>query len=227
MQAGIAAFRRQNGEHARFDDLLLRPRVEARLRVKRAIDAIKEKAREPSLRAAKKMYEANRDSFQAAPCIRASQIVKHVNETATEEEARQAMERALAELEAGASFKKTVAKYSDCPERPATWAFFPLGHMVEEFDEAVFPLAVGERTGIFQTFRGFHIVEVTGKRPMGPRPFAEVREQIEKTLRAAAEYEALRAATEQFRKKAEVRRVTEEEFTQFTFAAAGGAARAS
>lgn len=68
VQAVMAEFRQQNGEHARFDELTLRPRIEARLRVSRAIREIKAQARNPSEREAKQRYRENPDSFHAPPC---------------------------------------------------------------------------------------------------------------------------------------------------------------
>jgi parvulin-like peptidyl-prolyl isomerase len=208
VQAAIAEFRTQNGEHAAVDERVLRATVEARLLVHRKIDEIKREARQPSLRATKKMFNENRDSFHAPPCIRASQIVKHKTETVPPEQARAAVEVALAELEAGAAFADVAARHSDCPAAGGDLGYFPREHMVDEFDQAVFPLEIGERTGVFETWLGFHIVKLTERRPASARPFKEARERIEKTLRAAAEFEAMRAATERFRANADIRRVT-------------------
>ncbi len=193
---------------------MLRVTIEARLRVHGKIEEMKREARAPSLRSTKKMFSEHRDSFHAPPCIRASQIVKHKTETVTPEEARAAVEVALAELDAGAVFADVAARHSDCPAAGGDLGYFPREHMVDEFDQAVFPLEIGERTGIFETWLGFHIVKLTDRRPASARPFKEVREQIEKTLRAAAEFEALRTATERLRAKADIRRVTWEQLSR-------------
>jgi hypothetical protein len=65
VQAAFAEFRTQNGEHAAVDERVLRATAEAQLLVHRKIEEIRREARQPSLRATKKMFNENRDSFHA------------------------------------------------------------------------------------------------------------------------------------------------------------------
>jgi parvulin-like peptidyl-prolyl isomerase len=78
-------------------------------------------------------------------------------------EARAQMETALAALLAGESFEKVAAETSDGPMgvRGADLGWFTRGEIGPAFDEAVFALAPGERSGIIESPFGFHIVQRT------------------------------------------------------------------
>ena len=78
-------------------------------------------------------------------------------------EARAQMEAALAALLTGESFEKVAAETSDGPMgvRGADLGWFTRGEIGPAFDEAVFALSPGERSGIIESPFGFHIVQRT------------------------------------------------------------------
>jgi peptidyl-prolyl cis-trans isomerase SurA len=81
----------------------------------------------------------------------------------TLEEARSRMQEALDALVAGTSFEEVAAVYSDGPMgvRGADLGWFTRGEIGPAFDEAVFALKTGERSGVIESPFGFHIVQRT------------------------------------------------------------------
>lgn len=128
-----------------------------------------------------------------------------------EAEAKAQIEAALAELEAGAPFAEVAERFSDCKGNGGDIGYFSRGEMVDEFEAVVFSMRPGERSGVFRTPFGFHIAEVREARPPGIPGLDEVRERIERTLTAAAEYAALRRETQRLRDNAVVRRISRQE----------------
>ena len=78
--------------------------------------------------------------------------------------------------------------------------------MVEEFDDAVFPLAAGEVSPIFRTPFGFHIAKVYERRLAHTPSLNEVRSQLEDTIWRQTRIGVVRAYTEQLRAQAEIRK---------------------
>ncbi|MDA0191000.1 MAG: peptidyl-prolyl cis-trans isomerase, partial [Proteobacteria bacterium] len=76
--------------------------------------------------------------------------------------------------------------------------FFGRGMMVKPFEESVFGMQEGEISGIVQSEFGFHIIKLTGIKPLKQRPFAEVRAEIEGELKRQAASRQFAEAAEQF-----------------------------
>ena len=106
--------------------------------------------------------------------MNAAHIVKHVDETHAEADARAGIEAALAALERGEPFAAVADRYSDCKGNGGDLGSFERGVMVEEFDNVVFAMKPGERSPIFRTPFGFHIAEVRSRQPGGG--IADLRE---------------------------------------------------
>lgn len=172
----------ESGCVAPAGDEELRRELETRFRAERLLARVTEKATAPKNKEISEYYKKNREQFQTPEMIHAAHIVKNVDEFSSEAAARAAIEEAGRELEAGAPFEEVADRVSDCPGNGGDLGFFPRGQMVEEFDEAVFPLEVGRRSGIFRTPFGFHIARVIARTPAGMRGLDEVREQISQML---------------------------------------------
>lgn len=61
--------------------------------------------------------------------------------------------------------------------------YFGRGAMAKPFEDMVFKMPVGAISEIVETEFGLHIIQTTGERGKGKRSFAEVREEIEGSLR--------------------------------------------
>ncbi|HEX6201611.1 MAG TPA: peptidyl-prolyl cis-trans isomerase [Thermoanaerobaculia bacterium] len=130
-------------------------------------------------------YQQNQDEFRTEEQVEARHILLRTGER-TAAEARQQLEAAKARIAAGEDFAALVRELSEEPgagERGGSLGYFGRGAMVPEFEAAAFGAEVGEVVGPIETPFGVHILEVTGRRQAGVRPFAEVRAEIVQRLR--------------------------------------------
>jgi parvulin-like peptidyl-prolyl isomerase len=207
IQRECQAFQARNGGHGAYEAHVLRSQVEARLRVKRAVEEIRKQALAPAEEAIRETYERYKDTFQSPERVRAAHIVKHTGEGLDEAEAKLGIEQAQAELERGTEFAAVAEQFSDCKGKGGDIGWFARGAMVQEFENIIFALNPGERSGIFQTSMGYHIASLLDRRPAGSMDYEDARLQVKATLTAWHEHEALRLETMRLREAAEIRDV--------------------
>jgi parvulin-like peptidyl-prolyl isomerase len=152
-------------------------------------------------------YRKSTHLFQAPEMVRASHIVKHVDEGTTEVQAEAAIRAIENRLKAGAAFAHLADTCSDCPGQGGDLGFFARGGMVVEFEDAVFGLPKGATTAVFQTIFGFHLATVTDRRSPGLKPLKEVREAIEQSLWQRQKDLALTDFMNRLRSQADIRKV--------------------
>jgi parvulin-like peptidyl-prolyl isomerase len=186
---------------------LLVKQVEREMRGQRAIGELSKSAPAPAPEQASQFYEKNQENFRIPAAVHAAHLAKHVNAAQSEHEARAVIEEAFAELGRGLPFGEAVERYSDCRDNGGDLGWFRRGTMVEEFDEVVFALAAGERSGIFRTQFGFHIAEVREVREDRSATFEEVKADIERVLIAMAQHHVVMAKVLELRASATVVRV--------------------
>ncbi|MBI1966265.1 MAG: SurA N-terminal domain-containing protein [Betaproteobacteria bacterium] len=143
--------------------------------------------------AAKQYYDANPGEFQVAERVRVEYIALSVDALLPQaqigreelegayqrqvvgvkkerDEAQKRAERILGELrKAPGSFEALARKHSQDPgsaERGGDLGFFGKGAMARPFEDAVFRLKEGEIGPLVATEFGFHIIKLTGKRPV-------------------------------------------------------------
>jgi peptidyl-prolyl cis-trans isomerase C len=144
-----------------------------------------------------KFYDQNKDKFKAGEQVRASHIL-----VKTEKEAQDV----LAQLKGGAKFEDLAKKYSVDPagQKGGDLGWFGKGNMIPEFEKAAFAMKEGETSGIVKTKFGFHIIKLTGKRPAGLLPFAEVKEQLKASLMPEKQQEVFKKVKEDLKKSAKL-----------------------
>jgi peptidyl-prolyl cis-trans isomerase C len=141
-----------------------------------------------------KFYDQNKDKFKTGEQVRASHIL-----VKTEPEAKEI----LKQLKGGASFEELAKKNSidaSAGAKGGDLGWFGKGSMIPEFEKAAFAMKEGELSGIVKTQFGYHIIKVTGKRPAGIRPFAEVKDQIRDNLLPQKQQDVLKKITEDMKK---------------------------
>ena len=132
-------------------------------------------------------YEHNLERYHEPDQVHARHILFRLDEDdqAREEEVRRKAEEVLAEARAGADFAELARKHSEDPgaDNGGDLGFFARGMMVPEFEEAAFALKPGEIGDLVRSPFGYHIIKVEAIKKARTREFAEMREEIENTLK--------------------------------------------
>jgi peptidyl-prolyl cis-trans isomerase C len=194
-----------------FDDAPLSRQIEAQLRLQQTMRDLVGPLPKPTEDEIVRLYKAQRQNFQRPETVHAAHIVKHVDETHPEVDARAGIEAALAALESGEPFAVVADRYSDCKGHGGDLGSFERGVMVEEFDNIVFAMRAEERSPIFRTPFGFHIVEVRSRTLGGIAELREVKDTIKRFLTATREQDAARRVAELLRARARIRRISTRE----------------
>ena len=122
-----------------------------------------------------KFYEQNKEKFKTGEQVHASHILVKTGKEAQD---------ILAQIKKGGNFEELAKKHSidGAAAKGGDLGWFGKGSMIPEFEKVVFGLKEGELSGVVKTQFGYHIIKLTGKRPAGTRPFAEVKDQIKAQL---------------------------------------------
>src|SRR5690606_38326086 len=138
-------------------------------------------------------YEQNRDRFADPEQRRASHILVEVPESADDAAkaaARERAEKLLAQVKAAPEkFADLAREHSDDPgskDQGGDLGFFSRDMMVEPFSDAAFSMKEGEISDLVKSDYGFHIIQVTGVKGSGVRPFEQAKDQIESHYREQA-----------------------------------------
>jgi peptidyl-prolyl cis-trans isomerase D len=161
----------------------------------------------PSEEQVRKVYDEHlEDRFTDVEKIHARHILVQVKagaDDATKAKARAEAEDLLKQARGGADFAELAKKHSKDPgsaSKGGDLGFFPRGGMVPAFEAVAFGLEPGQISDVVETQFGFHIIKVEEKKPGGPRPFDDVREQIQKELVAERSLELARKQAESDRR---------------------------
>lgn len=130
-------------------------------------------------------YDSHKSEFTQEEQVRARHILVFVNAERNEQQARARIEEAQRRLAGGADFAAVAKEYSDDTASAGSGGdlgYFGRQAMVPEFANAAFTAPVNKVVGPVRTQYGFHLIEVTDKRPGGERPFEEAKAQIQARL---------------------------------------------
>ena len=130
-------------------------------------------------------YDAHKADFTQEEQVRARHILVMVNDQRTDAAARQRIEEAKKRIGSGADFAAVAKEVSDDPASKGNGGdlgYFGHGKMVKEFEDAAFGAQSGKLVGPVKSSFGYHLLEVTDKRPGGTQPFEIVRESIRARL---------------------------------------------
>jgi hypothetical protein len=188
----------------------LRQEVEVRLRIDRLIARLNSKVAAPRHKDLVERYKKNRDAMRRPAMAHASHIVVNVKrgdagEGLSADEALAKIQEAEQQLEAGAAFAAVADQFSSCAGNGGSLGWFPMGEMVEEFDNVVFALKPGERSKIFRTEFGYHLALLHEIRPEGPIPFDEVKGHLEEEILKEKRDKALGDYLDRLRAKADIK----------------------
>lgn len=181
--------------------------IELEMKVERLLRDVCKDIPAPSEQAISKFYEQNKEQFTAPERVRAAHILKRIDGQTNEAEALKAIRNVQDELKAGAIFETLVTKYSDCLDSDGDLGYFAKGEMVEEFEDVVFNLGVGQVSDIFRTRFGFHIAKVYDKKPAALSSLEEVRGGIVGELKEELQGEAINKFVDGLKKEAKIEEI--------------------
>lgn len=127
----------------------------------------------PEEKELKDYYDNHKDSFKVGEQVRLTQVVLD-----SENNAR----RIADELKDGKKLEDLARKYSITPEAKSGGDIGWIEkNTLDIFDQA-FSMKVGQRSRILKSPFGFHVFEVTGRRPPRALPMNEVQDRIKRIL---------------------------------------------
>jgi len=189
------------------DDEKIKQDIETQMRVEQTMNKVCEEMGKPSKAAIKEYYEQNKEQFRTPERIRVAHIVKHVNWQTDEESGFRAINEAHEELAKGAAFEMVVDKYTDCADNGGDLGFITKGQMVEEFEDVVFNLGIGQTSDIFRTRFGFHIAKLYTREPEGIAGLDDVQDRITEVLEEKMRSKAIDDFVDGLRTKATIEEV--------------------
>jgi peptidyl-prolyl cis-trans isomerase C len=144
-----------------------------------------------------KFYDENKEKFKTGEQIKASHIL-----VKTEKEAKDL----LAQIKAGGNFEELAKKNSvdSSAAKGGDLGWFGKGSMVPVFEKAALALKEGQVSDVVKSDFGFHVIKLTGKRPAGIRPLAEVKEQIKGAIMPTRQQEVFQKIKEELKKSAKI-----------------------
>lgn len=193
---------RADGEDAPAEEA--KADIELQMRVDRLVAAGVEAPAECTEDEVRAFYEAHPEDMVTPEQVRASHIVKHVDDPADRKGAYEAILDARMQLAGGESFETLAARHSDCPEDAGDLGVFARGQMVPEFEDVVFSMKPGEVSDVFQTQFGYHIVKLHERFESRPVPLEEVRDTLADEVLRRKRSEALEAFVDALKAKAAI-----------------------
>ncbi len=160
---------------------------------------------DPTEEEARQHFEDNRLLFEQPEEVEARHILVADRETADE---------VVALLNAGGDFAELAAEYSidfNNKDNAGYLGFFSRGEMVQEFDEVVFALEVGEISAPVQTDFGFHIIELLDYREEEEVEFNAISDEVMESLIELKIPEVINALVARLFENAEIEYLLEKE----------------
>ena len=141
---------------------------------------------------ARDVYRSNPERFKVPAQTRARHILIG---NSPDGKAQERATELLARIKGGLSFEDAAREFSGdyaSAAKGGDLGWFSAGAMVKPFEDAVAKLKAPGELGaeVVQTQFGYHIIQLVNRREAGIQPFDEVRESLEREVRAKAEEEA-------------------------------------
>ena len=154
-------------------------------------------------------YDAHPNDFIEPEQIRASHILVSVDKEDGESKkvaAKEKIEVLQRKIEAGEDFEQLARENSDCPssEKGGDLGYFKRGAMVKEFEDAAFPLALGEVSDVVETQFGYHLIKVTDKKDAETIPYDTVKDDLQNYLKRQKLQTEVSSLLETLRKDAKI-----------------------
>lgn len=185
------------------DETSLRHRIAARIQQEKYVAMRVDPLVKVSEQEISDFYEANKEVLQLPERIRAKHIfIATLNKPS--DEAKAVLEKALAELNSGKKDFATLAKeisedYAN-KQNGGELGWMSKGRLPVDFGEAAFAMA-NDKPALVRTKLGWHILQITDRKPAEARTLDEAKAEITAALTTAKRHEAVndfRAALRRF-----------------------------
>ncbi|MFO7558870.1 MAG: peptidylprolyl isomerase [Desulfobacterales bacterium] len=152
-------------------------------------------------------YKKNMKKFRQAEKIRAGHILIKVSPDAPQSEkiiARKKIETILKRIRNGEKFSDLAKKFSEGPagEAGGELGYIEQKNMAQPFSDAAFSLNTGKTSEIIETPAGFHLIQVTDKKPERDSTYEEAKIEIDRLLAQKKLNENIKSCLEELRQNA-------------------------
>jgi peptidyl-prolyl cis-trans isomerase C len=186
----------QAGGEAKFDALLernhltrqgLRFSIRNGKRIDKLVARVTAKVPPPSDADVRAYYDRHPERYVSADRAAFRHIlVRPAGDGAAEKTAaREQMLQWRNEILEGRDFAEVAAERSECPsgrETGGSLGWLERGRAIPAFEEAAFPLEIGEISDVVETPLGLHLIQKAGEEKGQPLPFDEVRDRVRDLL---------------------------------------------
>ena len=151
-------------------------------------------------------YQSHLDSFQLEDQVKLRMIV--LNKTAADDTNTVKLAREIqAKIKEGASFGEMATIYSQGSQahEGGDWGWVERSVLRKELGDVAFSLAAGQTSEAIDTADAIYLMQVEDKKPAHAKPLAEVRSDIEKTLRTQEQAHLQKEWIEGLKKKTFIR----------------------
>ncbi len=198
-------FRMRSGGPERFQANLKRmgmteSSLKSKIRESIAVRELISRKVEPGISVSEKevrsLYDQHKSAFHQPEQVRARHILVKVGPETDKKEARKKIEAARRRLENGEDFAAVAAEVSEGPSRSkgGDLGFFGRGQMVKPFEDAAFSLKKGAISKVVETRFGYHLIQVTDRKPEKTLAFKDVKEKLTGIMRR----EKIKAGTQKY-----------------------------
>lgn len=161
-------------------------------------------------------YKKNMKKFRQAEKIRARHILVKVSPDATppeKAEARKKIETILKRIRNGEKFEDLARKFSEGPsgEEGGELGFVERKNMAKPFSDAAFSLKTGETSDIIETGIGFHLIQVSDRKPERDSTYEEAKNEINRLLGQKKLNDSIKNCLEELKRNAGIEIFEEKE----------------
>jgi peptidyl-prolyl cis-trans isomerase C len=157
----------------------------------------------------KEFYDTHPELFKKPEQVKASHILIKTEPSAGEEEkgkARKKLEDVQAKLKKGEKFDALAKQFSECPssEKGGDLGYFSRGQMVKPFEDAAYAMKPGDVSDIVATQFGYHLIQVTDKKPESTTTYEEAKAKIDNHLKQEKMMEGVNAYIQKLKADAKI-----------------------
>ncbi len=156
-----------------------------------------------------KFYASNQEKYKVGDQVKLRMIVLSQSPAAEPGRAKKLAEEVLKKIQEGAAFAEMATIYSEGAQRAEGgdrgWVDRERTDLKKELADAAFALKSGQVSGVIEQPEGCYLMFVEEARPAHVRPIADVREEIESTLKAQESAKMRKQWIDRLRNKSFVR----------------------